>query len=145
MRFREISHKSIFAVAAEGPKRNRYQLPVPVFKPRIRVNKLNPFLGKIINPRVIGGVVLCSRNIYSSILLPCQGTNPSANSPNPHSHSLTLTISEALKYIYSPSANTIIHRDPTTHPPYLSVGRSKSRNHVLHSLWIGRFRNGRGK
>lgn len=63
MRFREISHKSIFAVAAEGPKRNRYQLPVPVFKPRIRVNKLNPFLGKIINPRVIGGVVLCSRNI----------------------------------------------------------------------------------
>lgn len=71
MRFRGISHKSIFAVAAEGPKRNRYQLPVLVFNPRIRVSKLNPILRKIIKLRVIGGAVLYSRNIYSSILLPC--------------------------------------------------------------------------
>lgn len=71
MGFGGISHKGIFAVAAEGPKRNRYQLPVLVFNPRIRVSELNPILGKIIKLRVIGGVGLYSRNIYSSVLLPC--------------------------------------------------------------------------
>lgn len=37
---------------------------------------------------------------------PARAQTPSGNSPNPHSHKLTLTISEALKHIYSPSANT---------------------------------------